>query len=349
MKTRKVGLIDGEGIISLEERPMPEPVRGELLIRVNASAISPGTELGGVKARRENPDPSAPKRPFGYQNAGELIEKGPGCPEFELGESLACMGSGYALHATHACVPKNLCRPLPQGVSFEEASLNHLGATALHAVRRAGIEFGENVAVFGLGLVGQLCCQFARLSGAHVLGADKLPKRLEIAAKAGADLVLNVADEDLAARADEFARGHGVDCGIIAFGGEADEAFEAIVDLLKRTPDTHKMGRIVIVGGARISQRFAAALGNVDVRSAARTGPGYHDEDYERGEDYPSVFVEWDTQRNLEETLRGMEEGKLSVEPLITDRYPLKKIEEACEKSIRRPNEALGVILEPDL
>jgi len=135
-----------------------------------------------------------------------------------------------------------------------------------------------------------------------------------------------------------------MDCGIIAFGGDATSAFQQIRAMLKTAPDTHKMGRIVIVGGASITHGFAAGLGNVDVISAARTGPGYHDEDYEHGADYPPVFVPWPTQRNLALSLRLMSEGKIQVNPLITDIIPIDQASEGCEKLIQTPNEALGVV-----
>ncbi len=82
-KMRKFATIDGKGIISVEEGPIPEPGAGEILVEVHASFISPGTELGGVKSRRANPNASGPKRPFGYQNAGDVIAKGDGCEEFD--------------------------------------------------------------------------------------------------------------------------------------------------------------------------------------------------------------------------------------------------------------------------
>lgn len=108
LPSRHVATIDGRGIISVEEEPVPQPGPGEVLIDVYASPISPGTESSGVKARREHPDPSVRKHPFGYSNAGIVLEKGSGCEAITVGERMACMGAGYALHATHACVPKNL-------------------------------------------------------------------------------------------------------------------------------------------------------------------------------------------------------------------------------------------------
>jgi threonine dehydrogenase-like Zn-dependent dehydrogenase len=342
---RKFAAIDGRGIISVEQGPIPEPQKGEILIEVHASMISPGTELGGVKSRRANPNASGSKRPFGYQNAGDVIATGEDCAEFELGMRVACMGGGYALHATHACVPKNLSVPIPDGVTYQEAAANHLAATALHTIRRAQLQIGENIVVMGLGVVGQLCCQIARLSGAYVMGVDKLPLRVKIAQESGADIAVNADENDPVAVAQEFTRGYGMDGGIICFGGEGTEAFRQIVAMIKTAPDTHKWGRIVIVGGAHISHGFAAALGNIDVRSAARTGPGYHDEQYERGQDYPPVFVEWNTKRNLEECLRLMALGRLKVKSIITDEFPLDEAPAACEKLIQTPNEALGVIL----
>ncbi len=344
MRIRKVVMRNEAGRIWTEEQETPALKPGQLLIEVFTSMVSPGTELGGMKRRRENPGSEAHKRPFGYTNAGRVIETSGDCDEFEVGDRVAGMGGGYALHATYACVPHNLCAKIPDNVKDEHAASIHLAATALHAVQRGRIRIGENVVVAGLGIVGQFACQIAKAAGAYVLGMDRLPLRLEIAQNAGIDLTINVSETDPIPIAKEFTRGYGMDCGIIAFGGDATSAFQQIRAMLKTAPDTHKMGRIVIVGGASITHGFAAGLGNVDVISAARTGPGYHDEAYEHGAEYPPVFVPWPTQRNLELSLRLMSENRIKVQPLITDIVPIDQATEGCEKLIQTPNEALGVI-----
>ena len=336
--------MDSNGKIWTEEQPTPEPELGQLLVEVKASMVSTGSGLGGVKGRRANPEPNPTKRPFGYTNAGVVIGTKGNCDEFSIGDRVSGMGGGYALHATHACIPHNLCAKIPENVSDAEAASNHLAATALHAVQRGRIAIGENVVVAGLGLVGQLSCQIAQIAGAYVMGLDHLPRRIEIAQETGVDLPIQLGDADPVPVAEEFTNGYGMDCGIIAFGGDGTEAFIQIRSMLKTAPDTHKMGRIVIVGGANITHRFAAGVGNVDVISAARTGPGYHDEAYEHGADYPPVFVHWPTQRNLELVLQFMSEGKLKVKPLITDIVPIDQAADACEKLIQTPNEALGVV-----
>ena len=345
---RKVAAIDGRGQGVCLEEAMPALGPGEVKVRVEASLISPGSELGRVGAMRENPQPNRTPRPFGYSNAGIVEEIGASVEQFEVGQGVACMGGGYALHADWACVPQNLCAAIPAGVGFAEAASVHLAATGLHAVRRTAPLYGENGIVVGLGLVGQFTAQFAQLSGCHVLGVDRWARRRAIARQVGVEGVVDPASEDVVERAGEFTRGYGMDFGVVAFGGEASDAFAAIYQSLKQAPDTHRMGRVVLVGGARVAHGFGAALGNVDVRSAARTGPGYHDPAYERGSAYPEVFVEWPTQRNLAECLRAMAAGKLCVQPLYTHEFALEDIAVAVDVLVESPAEALGVVLKPD-
>ena len=139
---RKVAAIDGRGQGVCLEEAIPVLGPGEVKVRVEASLISPGSELGRVGAIRENPQPDRPPRPFGYSNAGVVEEVGTEVEQFEVGQGVACMGGGYALHADWACVPQNLCVAIPEGVSFVEAASVHLAATGLHAVRRTAPLYG---------------------------------------------------------------------------------------------------------------------------------------------------------------------------------------------------------------
>ena len=344
---RRVACIDGQGKGVCQKEEVPQLEDGQVLIEVKASMISPGSELGKVGAQRKKPDSKRPLRPFGYTNAGIVQALGKGVDQFAVGQQVACMGGGFALHADYACVPQNLCAAMPDGVSFEAAASVHLAATALNAIRRTEPLFGENGMVVGLGPVGQFCVQLGQLSGCHMMGVDRFPLRLERARWAGMEAEVYGGEENPVEKAAAFTRGFGMDFGILAFGGEGSEAFEQVYQSLKQTPDGHRMGRITIVGGAHISHLFAAGLGNVDVRSAARTGPGYHDESYEYGSSYPRVFVDWTTQRNMEECLRAMASGQLQVAPLISHQFSLGQIGEAVDLLVEEPWNALGVILQP--
>lgn len=344
---QKVLAINGFGRFVLVSRDLPAPKRGEVLVQVKSCLISPGTELGGIKSTRRHPVPDAPPRPFGYGNAGIVLRCGYGVKQFRKGDRVACGGGGAALHADRVCVPQNMVVKIPPKVSFDEAAFAQLGATALNAIRRAELEFGQYVAVAGLGVVGQLCCQLATLCGCHVMAVDSLPGRLAIAKRCGVEKTVNYKRRDPVAVAAEFSRGYGFDCGIIAFGGDATDACKTLCAMLKQAPDGHRYGNIVLVGGAHVTVSGATALGNADLRSAARTGPGYHDKKWHYGKDYPKALVEWTTRRNHEEVLLFAAQKKLDLKGIITDRVPLARGPEACEKLLRSPNDTVGVILKP--
>ena len=156
---RLVGAIDGHGRGVAIEQEIGGPNAGQILVRVSASLISPGSELGRVPDRRQSPDPERAPRPFGYANAGTVEAVGEGVSQHQAGDRVACMGAGYAQHTDLACVPQNLCVPLPGALSFEQGAFAHLAATGLNAMRRAEPKFGENGMVAGLGLLGQLTAQ----------------------------------------------------------------------------------------------------------------------------------------------------------------------------------------------
>lgn len=347
--TRRVVTVDGTGEIVVEEEPTPTPGAGEVLVDVEASLITPGSGAEPVRHRRADPDPDRASSKRGYQAAGRITGFGDDITEFERGDRVACMGSGYAYHADAVVVPKNLCVHLPDGVTFAEGAFNHLAATGLHAVRRGEIAIGEHVAIMGLGLVGQLTGQLARLSGGRVAGVDLLAGRVESALDVGFDHAVT-ADADPVASVRAFTDGRGIDCGVVAFGGDASEAFGQLVEMTRTAPDGHRYGRVVVVGGAHIAADFPTALGNMDVRASSRPGPGYHDGAWERGEGYPTEYrgdIEWTTHRNLAESVRLMAEDRLDVSSLITHRFPLDEAAAGYDVVLENPGEALGVIFEP--
>ncbi|HNS31804.1 MAG TPA: zinc-binding alcohol dehydrogenase [bacterium] len=343
---RKILTMDGTGRFEVQQQDVPSLKEYEVLVEVKASGISPGTELGGIKHLRTNTTPAFEARGFGYQNSGIVIEKGPQVRTIEKGMRIACMGGG-AKHASIAAVPQNLCVPIPEKISFEEASFSNLAGTALQAIRRAELEFGENVIIFGLGILGNMIGQLASICGTHVCGVDYIEKRRSIAGKTGFDLVVNPADENWVKECQDFSSPYGIDCAFICFGGDATQLFQNILKVMKTSQDRHFMGRVVIPGGCEIKTRFASSMGNMDIRSSARTGPGYHDDDYEQGKDYPRGFVPWTTKRNIEEFYRATAKGLIDMKSLITHSFPLDKGPDACNLVVDSPDKTLAVVLKP--
>lgn len=346
-QSRQVGVLDGTGRACVISEELPLLKKGMVLVKVHASLISPGTELNSARTARRNPNTEPGEaKPFGYQNAGEIIEAGEGVSRFQPGDRVACMGGGYALHSNYVTVPQNLCAMIPERVSYEEASFAHLAMTSLHAIRRGQPQLGEYLLVAGLGLVGQMAARIGQIAGMYVMGWDMLPFRCNIAKGWGIDDVAVIDEEAEAGKAKAFTRDFGFDMAVVAFGGKGAKALESVKKVMKMSVDTHEMGRICVVGALSTETRWATGMGNLDVRSCARTGAGYHDEAWEHGEyEYPPCFMRWNTRTNMEYVLRLMSEGKLDVKRLITHRLPLAQIDEAVTAHIEHPETALGTVL----
>ena len=343
---RIVGCLYYDGRLGIEEETMPKLADNQVLVEVHASLISPGTEMSSARNLRRKPDPSiSTPIKFGYSNAGIVLKTKGDAKGLAPGMRVACMGAGAALHANYAAVPVNLVVPIPDDVTFEQASYLSLAATALQAVRRTDVKLGEYGSVLGMGIVGNLAAQLYRLSGARVLGWETLKLRARIAKKSGVGAV-DFLKSDPVEPTKAFAAPWGLDFALFAFGGDAEKAFLNIKKCMKVSADGHMMGRVVVVGGCRFTFAGGANNGNVDIRCSSRTGAGYHDAEWEYGKDYPAAFVQFTSQRNARELLQLIAEKRLKVQPLITHRMRIEEVGQAADLLIAHPDKALGVILE---
>ncbi|RKX35699.1 MAG: hypothetical protein DRP71_02855 [Verrucomicrobia bacterium] len=349
--TREVIAVHGDGQLRRIRQPMPELKPGTVLIAVGGSLVSPGSELSGgwraLRTLQESPGKDTEPKPFGYSNSGVVVAVGEGVTRFSPGDRVAAIGGGKAQHANFAVVPHNLVFSLPASLNFEQGAYAMLLATALHAIRRGEVELGAYVAVAGLGLVGQLTARLAQLAGATVIGWDTLEHRLEIARRWGIDGAIRVGDGDLVARTRALTGEAGLDIGFIALGGDATQPYEALEASMKVSPDTHPEGTVVLVGGGKFA--FGKTLTNMDVRRSSRTGPGYHDDEWEVGGDYPPVFMRWTTRTNVDLCLRLVAEGKIDVTALTTHRVPFNEVEERTAEITKDPDSILGMAFEMEM
>jgi threonine dehydrogenase-like Zn-dependent dehydrogenase len=347
---RLVAVQSGDGTIKVAQQDMPELKKGTVLVKVGASLVSPGTELGGWHSfaeQKRNPMPKK-EQPFGYSNAGAIIEVAEGVSEFKPGDRIACIGAGYALHTDYAVVPHNLCVPLPDNVTFEQGAYGMLFATAMQTLRRGQPEFGEYICVVGLGIVGLLTTRLYQLAGNYVFGWDKLPARVTLAKQWGIDAV--VEDENGPEATIKFTNGNGLDAAVLAMAGPCDETVDRLMRCMKHAPDGHGMGRIMIVGWPEFQYGSNSQIGrmnNIDIRRCSRTGAGYHDDEWEYGPDYPPVFMRWTTKTNLKLCMRLISEGKVNVDALTTHRIQLVNVEREIDAALADPDCILGVIFKP--
>ena len=342
---RLAAIFTGTGEVKTRTEDLPELKDNEVLIKVYASLISPGTEMAGVKSKREDPKPDEEDTNFGYANAGEILEVKGEVKDLKVGMRVAAMGGGGAHHANYANVPVNMLVPIPDNVSYAQAAYACLGATSLQAVRRADIKLGEYGMILGQGIVGNLAAQLSQINGARVIGWEGFESRIAIAKKCGIKNIVNFRDDNPVDVSKEFAAPYGMDFAIMAFGGPATEAFNSVKTCMKVSQDGHIMGNAVLVGGCNVEIGGGATSGNLNIKIASRTGPGYHDSEYEYGKDYPNAFVQFTTQRNLREIINLISEKRLLVDPMTTHTLPLEEVGKAADLLINSPDKAMGIVL----
>ena len=189
-------------VLQLGEMPTPQPAPGEVLVRVMASGVTPSD----VKSRIGRA-PAFPRIIPHSDGAGVIAAVGQGVDPVRAGERVWLWnGQWQRAHGTAAefiALPAAQAVPLPANTSFEAgACLGIPALTALHGLLTDGGIAGQAVLVQGgAGAVGHYAIQFARLLGARrIIATVSSAAKAEHARAAGADLVLNYREDDVAAR-----------------------------------------------------------------------------------------------------------------------------------------------------
>jgi NADPH:quinone reductase len=195
-------------VLRVAEIDRPEPGPGEVRVRIELSGVNP-TDW---KSRS-----GATPRPIdGFQvphhdGAGVIDAVGDGVDPGRIGQRvwtwLAASASRWGTAAEWSVVPARQAVPLPAAASAElGASLGVPAMTAHRCLVADGPVEGKNVLVAGgAGAVGHFAIELAKYFGARVAATVSGPEKAELAARAGADLVVNYRDPDAAERLRSFA------------------------------------------------------------------------------------------------------------------------------------------------
>jgi 2-desacetyl-2-hydroxyethyl bacteriochlorophyllide A dehydrogenase len=171
--------------VSLEEAEISDSplAPGEVLLRTHFSAISPGTELayyagGQTLGHRTEPYPFQP----GYAAVGEVLATGDEAP-VRAGELILA-------HTPHQSIVRfnsreRVCVRVPEGVAPDLATFARLAQVSAVSVRLMTARPGDQAAVTGLGLVGNLAAQLLCVAGTRVLGVEPLAERRRLAERCG--------------------------------------------------------------------------------------------------------------------------------------------------------------------
>jgi 3-hydroxyethyl bacteriochlorophyllide a dehydrogenase len=236
---------------------VPAPGRGEVLVEAVYTTISPGTELRCLAGRQVGA--SFPFIP-GYTMVGRIAARGPettlpeGTRVAARGTDSADQPLAWGGHVAHAVVQEGAVIPIPDAVDLRDAALAKLASIAYRGVRVAGTRPHEQVALLGLGLIGQLAARLHRLAGARVVAADLRADRVAIARAAGVEaLLLSIEGDGGGERglAKSFARAMPGGADIVVDASGAPALLLEAIRLIRTKPWTDELtepARVVIQG-----------------------------------------------------------------------------------------------------
>ncbi|MEU7484398.1 zinc-binding alcohol dehydrogenase [Streptomyces sp. NPDC042319] len=329
-----------------ESAPLPA---GHLRVRTRYSGISAGTELTAY--RGTNPyltrtwdaearifrDGAAgityPVVGWGYSEVGEVTEVSPELTDRPDMPAVGDLVWGIWGHRSEGIVPAERMagHTLPPGLEPLAGAFARVGAIAYNAVLGAGINLGEDVAVFGQGVIGLLTTRLAQLSGARVTAVDALDVRLETARQYGAERTLNARTDDVAERIREATGGRGAD---------------AAIEISGVYPALHEALRSVAVDGRVVASGFYQGDGE-----GLRLGDEFHHNRVQLicsqiGGVPPHLAGRWTVERLQQTFLRLVAESKVDVKSLVSHVIPVSDVADAYRLLDERPHDALQMVLE---
>jgi len=335
----------GKGNVELREMPEPTPGPDEVMIEVKAAGIC-GSDLHIF-----DEDIKLPIRPpviMGHEFSGVIAEVGSSVTKWKpgdrvtsetsayvCGECVSCRTGNYNVCAekrligywfngafTKYCVvPSRLVHRLPDNVSFLSGALCEPLACCVNGmIEKTRIEPGDLVVIAGLGPIGLLSLQIAKSQGASVIlcGTSQDGKRLKLGEELGADLTVNVEEEDPWRAVSRMTNGAGADVFIDCSG----------------SPNAVRMGfKLVRRGGQYTQIGLTGRPFNLDFDLVA------YKELIVRG----SLGQRWTSWKT---GLKMLSKGLVKTEPLISDVLPLSQWETGFRKI--RMKEGIKVILKPE-
>lgn len=357
MPKMKAAIFVEPGRIVLDDKPIPDVGPLDALIRVTTTTIC-GTDVHILRGEY----PVARGLTIGHEPVGVIEKLGSAVKGYREGQrviagaitpsgwSNACLcgqcsqdGAGTAhgwkaiggwrfgntidgAQAEYLLVPDAMANlaPVPDGLTDEQVLMcPDIMSTGFAGAESAGIRIGDTVAVFAQGPIGLCATAGAKLSGATtVIGVDRVPERLEMARRMGADHVVDFSKVDPVDEILKITGGRGVDVAIEALGTQ--KTFEASLRVLRPGGTLSSLGvystDLTIPLGP-----FAAGLG--DHRIITSLCPG--------------------GKERMRRLMSVIEAGRVDLGSMVTHRFRLDEIEAAYELFSHQRDGVLKVAITP--
>ncbi|HAX90359.1 MAG TPA: sorbitol dehydrogenase [Cyanobacteria bacterium UBA11370] len=349
----KAQVFRGVNQLNYEDVPVPELQPDEVLVQVRVVGLCQ-SDIKKIRYPLYEPP-----RIYGHETAGIIAAVGTEVTNWNVGQKVVvmhhipCMHCGYCLNdnfsmcetyktitttagftpsgggfADYVKVPGHIVRhggliPIPEGISFEQASFVEPTNCCLKAVKKAQISPGQTILVTGAGPIGLMFIMLINYFGAKAIATDLLPSRIEKALSVGAEAAFDARDPDLGNKIHALTDNMGVDTTLLAVPSE--KAFFQALDC------TRKGGKILF---------FAEFPDEVEI-------PINPNILYRREIDLIGSYSSSYRLQSLAADI--VFNHRINVEALISDRYPLQKLSEAVEQACNPTPNTYKILLYPEL
>ena len=341
----KTAVMKAIGKIELEEREIPQPKEGEVLIKIGYVGIC-GSDVHYFETGAIGDFVVKPPFVLGHEAAGTVVALGEGVDSLKKGDRVAmepgktcghcefCRTGRYNLcpdvqfFATppydgvfqeYVAYDASMCFRLPDNVSLMEGALIEPLAVGFHAANQGGAHIGQKAVVFGSGCIGLMCLLALKAEGVtEVYVVDVIDKRLEKAMELGAAGVINSSKEDAVERIMELAGGYGVDLAIDTAG--ADVTINQGIRMVKPG------GTIVCVGYSRSGKVTLDMSVALNKEITFRTVFRYR-------HIYPMAIA-------------AVSSGLINLRNVVTDTFTLDEIQEAMMNSVNDKVNIVKAVIE---
>jgi L-iditol 2-dehydrogenase len=349
-ETMHAAVYRGQSLVGIEEIPTPAISPGEILIRVEACGIC-HTDLKKIEHNLLDPP-----RVYGHETAGIVAAVGAAVTRYQPGDRVVafhhipCLSCFYCLRKNYAQCPvykrvgvtagfepagggfaqyvrvmdwivERGVERIPEGVSFERATLVEPLNTCLKAVVQCDPQPGERVLILGQGPIGLMFTMLVNRTGARIAATDRIAERLAIATRCGAEFAWDPDAVDVAAEVKRLTDGRGADLVIVA---------ASVAGIVERAIASSRPGaRILLFAQTSTTERIEAS--GADICVGERTLFGCY-----------SASV--DLQKESADLVFG---GELPLQELISHCLPLVKIRSGFDLALHPGPNSLKIIVQP--
>jgi NADPH:quinone reductase-like Zn-dependent oxidoreductase len=310
----------------LVELDIPPAGRRNVVIRVTHLALQIPDEQLFLKSIPGRISEDVDGLPLGGLCSGIVESVGPDVKRLREGLRVAAWGKPYVYHAQYLSVPESNCVELPKRVSHEEGAFTGAGVYALKSFRRSECSLGSTMVLFGGGMMSLLLGQIALASGVRPILVEPDESKRTKARNVGLNHCLPSKRADLTKEVLEITGGAGADA--LVYTLESPEGVETWAEDLLRTRG------VIIQQNSALQIPSSQILTELEARILL-----------ENPQQLPENSSRWSPLEDARVFLELLNDRKVQITPLITDRTPIDRAVSLYEKIARTGFNTVGAVL----